>query len=160
MFTTPNGYLHYHTDLMGGALQSLSETYHAVISEDSGECHVNMLFSAESENISALSGVPESGRMNVQTRKQCKVFIRFPAWVDKKSIELRVNGNAQSPVWKNEELSVGLQNAGAEITATFDQPRLHTVEEAPGYDNPFEIDWVGDTIIGMKPEPAGRIALY
>ncbi len=160
VFTTPNGYQHYHTDLMGGALQSLCEAYHAVVSQDSAGCNVNMLFTAESEWLNVHSGLPETGQVMVQVKKPCNLILHIPGWVNKRTVRLTVNNSTRNPDWKREVLIVGDVAPETRVEITFDQPKHHTTEAAPGYDYPFEIDWIGDTITDMKPGMPGRISLY
>ena len=62
--------------------------------------------------------------------------------------------------WEKKEITIGKLRPKTVVEVTFDQPRRHTQETAPGYPTPYEIDWVGDTIVGMQPVPADSIPLY
>lgn len=160
VFTTPNGYQHYHTDLMGGALQSMSEAYHAIVSHHDGTCHVNMLFPADTEWLAIRSDIPRSGRVTLEAVLPCEVLVRIPGWIDRKTISLRANGTPHTPAWHGGELSLGALVPGAKVEITFNQPKRHSEEDAPGYEAPFAIDWIGDTIVAMNPGREGSIPLY
>ena len=159
-FTTPYGYHSYNTDLMGGALQSLGEAYHAMATEDSAGCHVNMLFPADLPGLSLRSSLPEAGQLQIETKQPCTLHVRIPGWVERQSLKLRVNNQSQPPRWEKNELALGKLQPKTVVEITFDQPRRRTLETAPGYATPYEIDWLGDTIVGMKPAPADGIPLY
>ena len=48
---------------------------------------------------------------------------------------------------------------GSKDSATFDQPRGRTRDRAPGFPDPFELEWRGDTIAAMEPSPSRPTAL-
>lgn len=50
--------------------------------------------------------------------------------------------------------------AGSQAVIAFDQPQRRTRELAPGFSEPFEIDWLGNTIVAMQPTPSSPTALY
>ena len=48
---------------------------------------------------------------------------------------------------------------GAQVKMTFDRPQFLTQERAVGYENPYRIQWSGNTVIAM--DGAGKhMALY
>ena len=96
----------------------------------------------------------------VQVKKPCNLIIHIPGWVDKGTVRLSVNNSNRNPDWKREVLIVGDVAPETRVEITFEKPKRHTTESAPGYDYPFEIDWIGDTITDMKPRMPGRISLY
>ena len=159
-FTSPHGYHSYNTDLMGGALQSLGEAYHAITTEDNAGCHVNMLFPTELPGLSIRSSLPEAGQLQIETKRPCTLNVRLPDWVERRNLKLRVNGESQTPRWEKHELVIGKLRPQTVVEIAFDQPRRHTQEAAPGYPTPYEIDWIGGTIVDMKPAPADGIPLY
>lgn len=159
-FTTPNSYHSYNTDLMGGALQSLCEAYHAIVSRDAAGCHLNMLFSGNSPWLTVRSTLPEAGRLELQTLQPGDLFVRMPEWVKQDQVRVSVNDRTQPSQWKESELVIQNCPSNSHVQIGFDQTTRHTRELAPGYKSPFEIDWIGDTIVAMEPRSPDRIALY
>jgi hypothetical protein len=159
VFTTPNGYHSYNTDLMGGAIQSLSEAYRAIVSQDPSGCHVNMLFNAETPWLTVRSNLPEVGSIEVETHRDSAVFVRLPEWVNRRKVAVSVAGQKHPCRWQDKELFAGNIPAKTKIEICFEQRRLHTIEQAYSF-GAFDIDWLGDTIVAMAPSPTDSVALY
>ena len=159
-FTEPNRFLGYNTDLMGGALQSLAEAYHAIVSRDHQGQHVNMLFPVDLPEFSLRSCLPQVGRLVIKIRRPSAISIRIPNWVGRKTVRVWVQRRLKTPVWMLEELALGTLAPNTKVEISFDQPRRHTQEGAPGYKTIYEIDWLGDTIVAMKPVPESNWPLY
>ena len=149
----------YNTDLVGGSLQSLAEAYHAIISHDSDGTHLNMLFSADSHWLSVRSRLPEKGEVFLRLHRPGPVFVHLPDWVHAKSLQIEINGRPV-PVERNgQRISLGKLALPSHVMVRFDLPLRTTREKAPGFEEAFEIDWLGDTIVAMSPT-AAPMALY
>ena len=96
----------------------------------------------------------------METKRPCTLHVRIPDWVERRSLKLRVHNQSQPPRWEKNEMAIGKLRPKTVVEVTFDQPRRPTQETAPGYPTPFEIDWIGDTMVGLKPVPAHIIPLY
>lgn len=159
-FTLPNAYHSYNTDLMGGALQSLAEAYQAsVVKEESG-VWVNLLFSTDTPWLRVRSEVPRSGRLRLEALQEERVRIRLPDWIAAATVRVDGAGSPGKFRPRGNTLDLGLLAKGSKVSVTFDQPRRRTRERAPGFPDPFEVEWRGDTILAMEPEPSRLIALY
>ena len=54
---------------------------------------------------------------------------------------------------------MGQVREGAQVKMTFDRPQFLTLERAVGYENPYRIQWSGNTVTAM--DGAGKyMALY
>jgi hypothetical protein len=157
-FTTPNGYHSYNTDLMGGALQSLAQAYRQSVSKDAAGVHVNLLFGCDTPWLSLRSKMPVEGRLEIQMRKATTLFVRLAEDVVKQDVVIQVDGQPRAAEWKDGELALGQLAPAATITILFPLSKHRTSELARGHGS-FEADWIGDTIVAMKPEE-GKIALY
>ena len=159
-FTLPNAYHSYNTDLMGGALQSLAEAYQAsVVKEESG-VWVNLLFSTDTPWLRVRSEVPRAGRLHLEVLQEERVSVRLPDWVPPESVQVDRAGSPGETRRRENTLDLGSLAKGSKVTVTFDQPERRTREKAPGFPDPFEVEWRGDTILAMEPRPSQPIALY
>jgi len=160
VFTIPNGYLHYHTDLMGGALQSLAEAYHATIVEENDTTRVNMFFTADSPSVAVESFLPVRGEVRISIKRPTRLHIRIPDWVG--MFQLLRNGRTEHSIVMEPDgmLFAGLCQPQDTFTLTFDLEERESIEYAPGFEEPYTVRWKGNTITGMSPAPANRIALY
>jgi len=155
-FTTPNDYHSYNTDLVGGAVQSLCEAWNAIFTKDQSGLHVNLLFSKESEEITMRSHLPEEGRLEITLHQDYPLFIRMPSWLSGDTLQVLVNGQMRSPKFYRHEIFIQDLLPNDKIELIFPQTERHTTESAAGYDKPYQIEWLGDTIINISPQ--GRIA--
>jgi hypothetical protein len=155
-FTTPNEYHSYNTDLAGGAVQSLCEAWEAGITTDQAGEHVNLFFSRDTAALSLRSWLPEEGRLEITLRQARPLFVRLPSWVDRGTVKVQVNGEARPPHFLRHEVSLAPLQRDDHVVLTFPQLRQQTTEAATGYPEPYRIDWVGDTVVGIAPQ--GQIA--
>ena len=153
-FSTPHAYQSYNTDLVGGAVQSLCEAYHAGITCNAGEVRVNLLFSADSSYASVASSLPEAGELTITLKQPGKLFVFAPDWIDDSTVRICVNQAAQAVTRRGSYFDLGPLPDAATVTISFPQPARHTSEFAAGFAEPFEIDWLGDTITALTPLPA------
>ncbi len=151
-FTTPNDYHSYNTDLMGGAIQSLCEAWQTILTEDQAGLHVNLLFSKQSENLVLRSYLPEEGRVEVILHQAHTLFVRLPSWLEEETLEVRVNGERRPPIFHHHELFLSDLASSDRVELIFPQARQQTTERAPGYDESYHIDWLGDTIMDITPQ--------
>lgn len=159
-FTLPNAYHSYNTDLMGGALQSLAEAYQAsVVKEESG-VWVNLLFSTDTPWLRVRSEVPRTGRLRLEMLQEERVRVRLPDWIPAETVRVDGAGAPDKTRRRENTLDLGPLAKGSRVSVTFDQPGRRTRERAPGFADPFEVDWRGDTIVAMEPSPSRPIALY
>ena len=158
-FTMPNGYHSYNTDLIGGSLRALCQACHDAVTGGKDACRVNMRFSVESPWLAMQSSLPQAGRLKIETRRACRLFVRLPEHVAQSKVDVHIGGKQRDAKRSDGELEVGDVPPNAEVDIAFDPTRRKTQEGAPGHTKPFDIDWVADTIIAMRPT-TGPIALY
>lgn len=159
-FTLPNSYHSYNTDLMGGALQSLAQAYRAILTKKEDAVYVNLLFDIDTPWFQCRSEVPRAGRLVLESLIRIKVFVRLPTWVVRSAVKVKVAGVAQKARWQKEYLALGDLPKGTQVQIKFDQPKRRTEEYAPGFADPFNIEWLGDTIVAMTPRPTTSVPLY
>ncbi|MCY3759071.1 MAG: hypothetical protein OXG96_15225, partial [Acidobacteria bacterium] len=142
------------------ALQSLAEAYLAsVVMEETG-ARVNLLFSTDTPWLRVRSEIPRAGRLRLEVLQEERVSVRLPDWVPPETVQVDRAGSPGKTRRRGNTLDLGPLTKGAKVTVSFDQPRRKTRERAPGFPDPFEVEWRGDTIVAMEPRPAQPIALY
>ena len=155
-FTTPNDYHSYNTDLVGGAVQSMGESWNAIFTKDQSGLHVNLLFSKESEEMTMRSHLPAEGKLEITLHQEYPLFIRVSSWLSRETLQIFVNGQTCSPRFHRHEVFISELAPGDRVELLFPQTKQRTTELAAGYDTPYEIDWLGDTIVNISPQ--GKIA--
>ena len=158
-FTTPNCYHSYNTDLVGGSVQSLCEAWEAIVTVDPMGCHVNMLFSYASEDVTIRSFLPDAGRLEFVMHRPVPLLVRLPSWLNRKTLVVTVNGEPRTPMFVRCEMFLGDVKPNDIIVVTFCQPSERQSERVIGYDEEFQVEWLGDTVQSIIPQ-VGACRLY
>jgi len=146
VFTTPNGYHSYNTDLVGGAIQSLCDAWQATLTEDRTGCHVNLFFNCDTEHVSLCSDLPKAGRLSLTSHRGGHFSVRIPSWFDRTSLVVRVDGELRPAIIARDQIQFLDLHAGSRVELLFPQVRQRTVEKVTGYEEDFTVDWIGDTV--------------
>lgn len=136
-------------DITSGAVHALSECWrHRVTTRENG-CFVNLLFSAETEDVHIESGLPKAGSLRFVMKTAKPLAIRIPRWVDTASLTVQLNGTKR--VWEVEEgfLRLGALQPGDEGRIGFDVPCKEESEVVDGIT--YTTTWVGTQLIGVSP---------
>ena len=153
-FGEPNGFHSYNSDLTGAALQGIAAAWeHMIACEDNGNVRTNLLLSRKHEAVSVISG---NTNLVVEAKRPIETLsIRIPPWCE--SLRATIDGVA-IPITRY-HLKVGQVREGAQVKMTFDRPQFLAQERAVGYENPYWIQWLGNTVTAM--DGAGKyMALY
>ena len=162
VFTTPNGYKHYHTDLMGGALQSLAETYNSIVTKAKSGVHVNMFFPCELNGVKIETSLPKKGFVRITAIEDMALNVRLPDWIEKETLKIKSDGKLKKlkPAAEKNMLTFGQVQKGFSVELAFNPMIRETKESAPGYENIFDIKWNGAFITGIRPLPDNGVSIY
>jgi len=123
-----------------------------------GEVRVNLLINHAGPDALVRSWLPNEGRVEVVPRREARVAIRVPGWVDRRELKLTVNGEpAEFGTADAHFASVGPVPAGATVAASFPVRTATTHERVLDVD--YTVAWRGDTVTSLSPGGA-RVPLY
>ncbi|MSP13428.1 MAG: hypothetical protein EXR62_10800 [Chloroflexi bacterium] len=148
-FATPNDFHSYNTDLTGGALQGICESWAAIFSEDQTGVRVNLLLNKESESLSLRSYLPNEGRLEIHMHKNRHLWVRLPSWLKTEKIRLRVDRETAPLQLQAPYLFLPALKAGTAIEITFPLARQSMTEQV--IDRSFQVEWLGDTVVSISP---------
>ena len=122
---------------------------------------VNLLFSTDTPWLRVRSEVPRTGRLRLEMLQEERVRVRLPDWIPAETVRVDGAGAPDKTRRRENTLDLGPLAKGSRVSVTFDQPGRRTRERAPGFADPFEVDWRGDTIVGHGAQslPAHRSLL-
>jgi hypothetical protein len=150
-FGEPNGFHSYNSDLTGAALQGIAAVWEHIITEESDEsAHINLLFSREHDAVRLTSLLPQTGKIAIEAKRPVALSVRIPPWVERNTLAVSINGVATSITMESDALKFGTLGKGTRIEITFDQPQFLTLECATGYETPYRVRWLGNTVIAMS----------
>ncbi|MBI5091945.1 MAG: hypothetical protein HZB26_05810 [Candidatus Hydrogenedentes bacterium] len=138
-------------DITSGAVHALSECYRSrVTSSDGVTYRMNLLFDFENSDLKIVSGLPWTGRVEIETKAAGKtVLVRLPGCVDAKTLTRKENA-AAAPA-EIEDGCVKLANlpAGAKVTLSFDLP--FKIEKETVDNIEYTTTWIGNQVIEIQP---------
>ncbi len=157
IFSEPNNFTDFNSDLTGGATQGLCEAWEAIISRGEVGVRVNLLFSKKSDILSIRSHIPEQGKVEIEMFGSTNLFVRIPSWVKSEDISLSVDGEATSISTYTPYICVPNLERGAKVEIEFPQRKTVISEEINH--KIYQVKWLGDTVVSISPEGKVR-SLY
>ena len=155
-FATPNGFNSYNTDLTGGSLQGLCETWHNAITEKGGQVRVNLFFSQSHEGIDLISHIPREGQLLISTSRDIDLAVRVPKWAE--TTEATLAGKPLPCSIEGNYLRVGPVLAGSKVEVRFGRGEEFQLTEVVGADS-YTTRWICDTVVAICP-PGKIMPLY
>jgi hypothetical protein len=152
-FTTPNAYHSLNTDLIGGAIQSLCDAYKTSVTTNGNTVQVNLLFTAESPHVSVKSLLPAKGSVTVFMKQAGTLSVFFPTAEGNSDVTAFVNDQRIPVVRQGQYVLFDDLKKESKAHLHFKPVTKQTQEKATGYNQPFDINWRGDTIMDMSPSP-------
>jgi DUF1680 family protein len=92
--------------------------------------------------------------ISIKVKKETKLKIRIPGWVDDKTINLSVNGEHKS-FEINEKNYLDIENTvpmNSVIELSYGLPEKETIEEMKVSHRKFTLTWRGDTVTKCIPK--------
>ena len=159
-FGEPNGFHSYNSDLTGAALQGIAAAWrHIVTIKDDRRLCVNLLLSREHAAARIISRIPQAGSVVIETKRALELHVRIPPWCERPSLAVTVNGHAAGVTLAEDYLTMGSLAAGSRVEVTFALPEFVTQERALGYEQPYRVQWIGNTVAAMSGA-GGPVPLY
>ena len=106
---------------------------------------INLLLNRASQWLDVDSFLPYEGRVVIHNKSARTVFLRIPAWVDKKDVTCRHNDKTVDLIWIGNYLIVSGLAPKDKITAEF--PMIEHTEKYHGYTIVFK----GNTVVDIHP---------
>ncbi len=160
LISYPDEAYQVNADLVGGALQSICESWEAIASVDDKTVRFDLLFSKEDSAYSLTCPPPGPEPIALRLRQAASVQLRIPSWAQPAGVTLQIS---EMPKASAEDLiSDGYLRlsplAPDTVVKVWLPSRRETVAEVVGGER-CEIDWHNDTVVGINP-PARFQPLY
>lgn len=137
-------------DITSGAVHAMSVCYRRCVDTRDGVCRVNLLFDCDTDSVGIRSGLPFEGRLDFTVKKPLeRLEVMLPAWVDRATVRVTVNGVPHNGPWLPDRLGVNGLHAGDTGTIAFDIPCRIEKETVDGIE--YTTTWVGNQIIAILP---------
>ncbi len=141
-------------DIISGGVHALCECLKHQVTADNRTVRVNLLFDADTADITVDSGLPLQGSLRFTMKTDKMLQIRIPVWVDSKKVKITVNGASRDLVEKNGYAEIAGLKAKDQGELVFPVPFKKEKETVDGTE--YTTTWAGGQII--KIEPRGTIS--
>jgi hypothetical protein len=158
-FTSPNDWVFdterkakafpLNADLVQGAVQAMVAVWQHAVSEEGAGTKVNLFVDKETSRIHVESRWPETGEILLLVKQTTDVLVRQPAWIERGSLQLRVNGENRRVESDGLYLLVSHVQDGDRVQILF-QPRRHSSEEHINH-RLYQLEWLGDRVVRIDP---------
>jgi hypothetical protein len=94
-----------------------------------------------------------NGHLTIEPKRnfdQQTLAVRIPPWCDDHSIVVTAKGDQILVVVGNDYLWLNNLRSGTGIQITFPQPHFLTQERVLGYEKPYHVRWLGNTVVAMS----------
>jgi hypothetical protein len=118
---------------------------------------VEFSFSAEGEDAKVVGYQPGEGRVDVTLKKEGRVRVRVPSWVNRASVRATVD--ARDTQWRMEGRYVCVDAAAAGSRVSVRYPMRELEQEVMAGQERFRVRWKGDVVVGVDP-PGKREPTY
>jgi len=126
---------------------------------DSSSVQVNLMLNRFSTAMDVESCLPYRGKVLLRNKTTRTAALRIPAWVNRKSLRVRVNNMETAPPWAGDYLVLSDLRPGDTITAEFSLPeQTFTYTLAGKKPRQYTFSFKGDTCLavsGPSEDPVG-----
>jgi hypothetical protein len=141
----------------GGGLRAVYQVWSNIITEEAGQLSVNLSLDRSTPQLAVTSYVPFEGLVRLTVKQNCRLRWRRPAYCAPADVRVKVTGARLAAEPREQFLSFGNVPAGAVIELRFPLPERHSSVTIgnPGHQHyRFDVDWRGDTVLAIRPDPA------
>ncbi len=160
LISYPDEAYQVNADLVGGALQSICESWEAIASVDDKTVRVDLYFTKENSAYSLTCPPPGPEPIALRLRQAASVQLRIPSWAQPAGVTLQISEMPKASA--RDLISDGYLRlsplAPDTVVKVWLPSRRETVAEVVGGER-CEIDWHNDTVVGINP-PARFQPLY
>ena len=126
-----------------------------VITEEQGQVSVNMSLDRATPRVQVTSFVPFEGRVRIAVAQDVALRWRKPAYCTPGEVQVKCTTHRPDVRADGPYLSFGRLPAGAVLDLSFPLPKRRkniTIGNEGFQQYQFQVDWRGDTVLGIKPD--------
>lgn len=139
-------------------IKAVCFAYDAIASLKNGDCTINLSLTRDDDDISIRSTRDDDGTIEIQSKRDLNVRYRLPDWINAETVTLSVDGKErETDISEDGMLEIGSLSGGQKAAVSMAVPEKTSRENVGRVDH--EIQWRGDTIVGMEggDDPSYRL---
>lgn len=144
----------------GAGLRATYQAWSSVVTEEPSRISVNLSLDRATPGVQVTSFIPFEGRVQITLKRDSELRWRRPAHCAPSDV--RIKSTSSSPSLKAEGpfLAFGRQRTGTVLELTFPLPTRHqniTIGNHGFQQYHFDVDWKGETVMAIRPDPANPV---
>ncbi|MCD6297038.1 MAG: glycoside hydrolase family 127 protein, partial [Deltaproteobacteria bacterium] len=128
-----------------------------IITHKLNEVWVNLMLNINTPWVEVHSFLPYEGRLNVLVKKVSKMYVRVPSWVERKTVQVNLNGKPQDIVWENAYIVQGNLRKGDQVEVSYPMKTVEVTEKVASKE--YLLHWRGYTLVDIEP-PGEHMPLF
>ncbi len=139
-------------DITSGAVHAMCDFHKAVLTGHPFENRVNLMLSCGNPDFDLVSHLPRRGLLDITAHTSKTLSIRFPEWVRRLSVRVRVGEFDKLATWVGDTLVVACLTPGVRAQIEFDVACKAEREIVDGTE--YSTTWVGSQVVEILPRGA------
>lgn len=138
-------------------IRATYQVWSNVITEERGQVSVNMSLDRATPRVQVTSFLPFEGRVRISVSQDVALRWRKPAHCTLGDVHVKCTAHRPNVQGDGPFLSFGRLPAGAVLDLSFPLPKRHeniTIGNKGFQQYQFEVNWRGDTVLAIKPDPS------
>jgi hypothetical protein len=144
----------------GAGLRATYQVWSSVVTEEPHRISVNLSLDRTTPGVQVISFVPFEGRVRITLKRDSDLRWRRPGHCAPSNVRIKSNGPSPSVKAEGPFLSFGRQRTGTVLELTFPLPVQHqsiTIGNHGYQQYAFDVDWKGETVMAIRPDPANPV---
>jgi hypothetical protein len=140
----------------GAGIRAVHQVWSSIVTRDGDLVSVNLSLDRATPEVQVTSFVPFEGRVRIAIKRDVTLRWRPPSGCAPGSVRIKSSGPPPSPRANGTYLEFGKQRSGTILELTFPLPehrQVLTMGNAGHQQYRFEVEWRGDTVLAIRPDP-------
>jgi hypothetical protein len=141
----------------GAGIRAAYQVWSSIVTEEPQRVTVNVSLDRSTPGVEVTSFLPFEGRVRITMKRDGDLRWRRPTHCRPGDVHIRSTGAAPSGKADSHYLTLEKQRAGTVLDLTFPLPARHesiTVGNPGHQQYRFDVDWRGETVMAIRPDPA------
>jgi hypothetical protein len=145
----------------GNGTQGLYYAWEGALREQDGRAQVNLLLNRAAPGMDVDSHLPYEGKVLIHNKTMNRMAVHIPAWVPRREIQLRLDGEPRRADWVGSYLLVEDLKPGQIIQLDFpveETTNTYTAAAGTGDEQAFTCTFRGSTLVKIQPSDESTAA--
>jgi hypothetical protein len=144
----------------GAGIRATYQVWSGIVTEEPQRVSVNLSLDRTTPGVEVTSFLPFEGRVRIAMKRDADLRWRRPGHCAPGDVRVKSSGPSTAAQADGPYLALGRQRSGTVLELTFPLPARHeslTIGNHGHQQYRFDVDWRGETVMGIRPDPANAV---